>query len=195
MNTETTVAENTAPEQEAPRKTGRPPPIVMTSTTNFIRLQSDVKDQVKGEYSFRNTRKGTHIITKETVEYSAMKSILEKNNLRYFNFSRNSEKPIKAVIRHLPPDTPAEGISNSLDATGCNISNVRQITATRTAPNGQTHMEPVPLFLVSLTGNVKSQEILKLNSLNHIIVKVEFSITCCKCFIRASLLVLFPKYN
>jgi hypothetical protein len=46
-----------------------------------------------------------------------MKSYLEKNNLQYFTFSPNSEKPIKAVIRHPPPDTPAEDISNSLEPT------------------------------------------------------------------------------
>jgi hypothetical protein len=51
MDTETIGAENSLPEREAPRKPGRPPPIVMTSTTNLIRLQIDIK----GEYEFRNT--------------------------------------------------------------------------------------------------------------------------------------------
>jgi hypothetical protein len=36
MDMETTVAENKLPEQEAPRKPGRPPPIMMTSTINPI---------------------------------------------------------------------------------------------------------------------------------------------------------------
>jgi hypothetical protein len=47
MDTETTGAKNALPEQEAPRKSGRLPPIVITSTTNLIRLQSDLKDHVK----------------------------------------------------------------------------------------------------------------------------------------------------
>jgi hypothetical protein len=55
MDTETAGAENTLPEQEAVRKSGRPPSIKKTSTRNLIRLQSDVKDHVKGEYEFRNT--------------------------------------------------------------------------------------------------------------------------------------------
>jgi hypothetical protein len=38
MDMEATTAENVLPEQEARRKPGRPPPIVMTSTTNLIRL-------------------------------------------------------------------------------------------------------------------------------------------------------------
>jgi hypothetical protein len=82
----------------------------MTSTTNFIRLQSDLKDHVKGEYQFRITRYVTRIITNEMADYSAIKSYLEKYNLHYFTFSPYSEKPMKAVILHLPPDTPAEDI-------------------------------------------------------------------------------------
>jgi hypothetical protein len=54
-------------------------------------------------------------------DYSAMKSYLRKNNHHYFIFSPNSEKPIKAVIHHLPADTPAEVISNSLEDLGFNV--------------------------------------------------------------------------
>jgi hypothetical protein len=48
MVTETSGAENGLPEQEAPRKSGRPPPTVMTSTRNLIRLQSDLKEHIEG---------------------------------------------------------------------------------------------------------------------------------------------------
>jgi hypothetical protein len=102
-----------------------------------------------------------------------MKSNLDENNLHYFTFSPNSEKPIKAAIRHLPPDTPAEDISNSLEGLCFNIINVRKMEATRTEPNGQTHAEALPLFLVTLTRNIKPRAIYKLNSLNRIIIKVE----------------------
>jgi hypothetical protein len=65
MDTVTTGAENAVSEKKTPRKSGRPSPIVMTSTTNVIRLQRDIKEHVKGEYEFRNTRNGTRIIKKE----------------------------------------------------------------------------------------------------------------------------------
>jgi hypothetical protein len=48
-------------------------------------------------------------------------------------------------------------------------------------------VERLSLFLLTLTGNVKSQETLKLNRLNHIIIKVELYSTqtgltqCCNC--------------
>jgi Leucine-rich repeat (LRR) protein len=57
-----------------------------------------------------------------------MISYLEKHNLQYFSFSPNSEKNIKAVMRHLPPDTPADIISSSLEDLGFNVINVRQLT-------------------------------------------------------------------
>jgi hypothetical protein len=101
-----------------------------------------------------------------------MKSYLEKNNLHYFSFYPNSKNPIKAVIHHFPPHTPVEDISNSLEDLGFNV-NMRQMIATPIAPDGQNHMEPLPLSLITLTRNMKSQEIFQLNSLMHIIFKVE----------------------
>jgi hypothetical protein len=93
--------------------------------TNLIRLQSDLKDHVKGQYEFQNTRNEIRIVTKEIEDYSAIKSYMEKNNVHYCTFSPNFEKPVKAVIRHLPPDTSAEDISNSLEDLGFNVINVR----------------------------------------------------------------------
>jgi hypothetical protein len=59
-------------------------------------------------------------------DYLAMKPYLEKNNHRYFTFFPHSEEPLKAAIRHLSPDTLAEGISNSLEDSGFNVINVSQ---------------------------------------------------------------------
>jgi hypothetical protein len=64
-----------------------------------------------------------------------MKLYLEKYYLHYFTLSPNSEKPIKAVICHLSPDTPVEEISSSLEDLGFNVINVRQMTPTQTAPS------------------------------------------------------------
>jgi hypothetical protein len=71
-----------------------------------------------------------------------MKSYLDKNNLRYFTFSPNSEKPFKAIIRHLPPDMPAEVISNSLENLGFNVINVREMTTTRQHPMEKPTWKP-----------------------------------------------------
>jgi hypothetical protein len=61
-------------------------------------------------------------------DYSAIKSSLDKMNILYFTFSLNSEKPIKPVICHLPPDTPAKDIPSSLEDLGFDVINLRQMT-------------------------------------------------------------------
>jgi hypothetical protein len=45
------------------------------------------------------------------VDFSAICSNFERNNLPYFIFYSTSQKPIKAVIQHLPVSYPAEDIS------------------------------------------------------------------------------------
>jgi hypothetical protein len=102
---------------------------------------------------------------KEMANNSLMKSYLDKNNLHYFTVFLNSVRPIKAVIRHLPPDTPAEDISNGLESSDFIIINVRKMKANKRAPNEQTHMNLLLLFLVKLTRNI-----FKLNSLNDFVI-------------------------
>jgi hypothetical protein len=68
MDTETTEGETTLLGQKAPRKPSRPPPIMMTSTTNPF----DSNDHIKGKHKFQKTRNGTRIITKDRADYSVM---------------------------------------------------------------------------------------------------------------------------
>jgi hypothetical protein len=81
---------------------------------------------------------------KEMVVYSATKSYMEKNKFHCFTFSPNSEKPMKSLIHHLPPDMQTEDISSSLEDVCFNIINVRQMMVTRAALNGK------PMWLYSL---------------------------------------------
>jgi hypothetical protein len=59
MDMVTTGTEKILPEQEAPRKSGRQLPVVMTSIKNLIRLQNDLKnmptESTSSEYTKRNS--------------------------------------------------------------------------------------------------------------------------------------------
>jgi hypothetical protein len=167
------VEETTKPEEQQPsNKSGRPPPIVLTSTTNLMQLQRKVKDIVTGNFEFRNIRNGTRIVTKDMADFSSIKKLLENNNLSYFTFYPKSEKPIKAVIRHLPENTPAEDISDGLVSLGFDVISVKQMTTSRRTPEGTNNIN-LPLFLVTLPRTEKSQELFRLNNLCHIAIKVE----------------------
>jgi hypothetical protein len=97
------------------------------------------------------------------VDFEAVKLHFQSNHLSFYSFFPKSEKPIKAVIRHLPNNTPAEDIAEGLGDIGFDVVSVRQMSTSRRSPEGTP--VTLPLFLVTLPRTVKSQEIFKLSSL------------------------------
>jgi hypothetical protein len=86
METDATVTEPTPPEATAQEKTGRLPPIVLTSAVNFIQLQKQFKGVVKENFEFRSSRNGTRVVTKDMMDYQAVKHFLNTQSLSYFTF-------------------------------------------------------------------------------------------------------------
>jgi hypothetical protein len=161
-------------QQQAPTSERiRPPPIALTTETNLMQLQKQVKGIVKGSIGFRSTRNGTRVVVREMADYSTIRSHFGSKNLHYYTFHSKSQKPIKAVMRHLPSSTPAEDISDGLVSLGFDVISVKQISSTRRPSAEGTSVVNLPLFLVTLTRNPKSQEIFKLTGLCHIAIKVE----------------------
>jgi hypothetical protein len=158
-------------DQPPSSRRGRPPPIMLTSATNLIQLQKQLKGLVKGSFEFRNTRTGTRVVTKEMADFSAIKQYLNSQNLHYFLFFPKSLKPIKAVIRHLPGNTPAEEIYERLVELGFDIVIVKQMSTTRRSQDLTSRN--LSLFLITLPRSDKSLEMIKLTSLCYISIKVE----------------------
>jgi hypothetical protein len=150
--------ESSPAEGPAPSKAGRPPPIILTSAVNLIRLQKDLKGVAKQVCELRTTKNGTRVVTKDMVDFQAVKAHFESCNLSFFSFFPKSERPIKAVIRHLPSNTPAEDIAEELKDLGFDVINVKQMSSARRSTAGG---EPValPLFLITLPRTPKSQKI------------------------------------
>jgi DNA primase len=149
MEVECTLVEGTSDEpsrEPSSSKAGRPPPIMLTSAINLIELQRHIRNIVKGDFEFRNTRSGTRIVTKEMEDFSAIRKYLESKNLSYFTFFQKSEKPIKAVIRHLPTNTPNQDISDGLMDLSFDIISVKQMSSTRRSPSEKTLPKNQPPF-------------------------------------------------
>jgi hypothetical protein len=163
-----------SPQEEAtPGKTGRLPPTVITATDNLLQLQKLIKSVVNENFEFQNTRNGTRVITKTLGDFAAVKSSLETHKLHYFTFYPKSLKPIKAVIRHLPLNTPAQDISDGLMDLGFDIISVKQMSTTCRSPSEGTLSKNLPLFLITLPRMSKSQEIFRLTALCHTAIGVE----------------------
>ena len=138
--------------KETPKVTGRPPPIIVATNTNLIKAQREIKTKLKGDFTIRNTRNGFRITTKNMEDYLTLKNHLDQDQTHYYTFHTKAEKPIKAVIRHLPGETPAEDIANELLALGYKVHNVRQMSTTRQQPEGDRQTQALPLFLITWRG-------------------------------------------
>jgi hypothetical protein len=144
MDTDSSDSETTPQEEMVPAKTCRPPPIILKSPTNLIQLQKQLKNVVKEDFEFRNTRNGSRVITRGMVDFLAIKSQFEGNNLSFFTFYPKSEKPIKAVIRHLPQNTPAEDICDGVVSPGFDVISVKQMTTSRQYPPEESKKTNLP---------------------------------------------------
>jgi hypothetical protein len=127
MDTDSSNTEATLREAAAPAKLGRPPPTILTSAVNLILLQKQLNGAVVKNFEFRSTRNGTRVITINLTDFQCVKSHFDSQNLSYYSFFPKSEKPIKAVIRHLPLNTPAEDISEGMVSLGFDVVSVAQL--------------------------------------------------------------------
>jgi hypothetical protein len=172
MDTDAPVTVSNPTEATAPEKLGQPLPIMLTSAANLIQLQKQLKGVAKQNFEFRSTRNGTRVVTKDMVDCQAVKTSLNNHSLSYYTFYPKADKPINAVIRHLPINAPAEGIAEGLVDIGFDVIIVKQMSSVRRSLDGFANIT-LPLFLVALPKTIKSSELFKLSSLCHISIKVE----------------------
>jgi hypothetical protein len=83
MDTYAPDTESSAVEEAVPGKMGRPPPIVLTSATNLIQLQKQLKGVAKQIFEFHSTKNRTRVITKGMVDFQSVKAHFESSNLSY----------------------------------------------------------------------------------------------------------------
>jgi hypothetical protein len=70
---------NDEEQQGTTNQAGRPP-IILTSTTNLLRLQKQIKGIIKG------ISNGTRVLTKEMADFSAIKTFFLSKKLSFYSF-------------------------------------------------------------------------------------------------------------
>jgi hypothetical protein len=132
-----------------------------------------LKAVVTGEFFFWNTASGTQITTKSVADYETIQNLLSQKGLPFFSFYTKGDKPVKAVIRHLPNNTSSEDITVPVQDLGYEVISVKQMTAKCPSPEGGVTLVSLPLFLITLVRNQKSLDMFKTSNLCNIIVKIE----------------------
>jgi hypothetical protein len=131
---------------------GRPSPRVLNSEFKLLSLQKDLKAVVTGKF-FQNTASGTRITIKSMADYKTVQNLLSQKGLPFFTFYTRGDKPVKAVIRHLPINTSSEDITVVLQELGYEVISVKQMTAKRPSPEGEVTLVSLPLLLITLVIN------------------------------------------
>jgi hypothetical protein len=116
-----------------------------------------VKKVVEEYFEFCSKRNGKRVITKSMADFEAVKSHFINNNLSYYYFLSKYQKPIKAVILHLPLNTPAEDIYEGLMNLGFDVVSVKQMMTTRRSPSDEAATTNLSLLLIILPRAAKSQ--------------------------------------
>jgi hypothetical protein len=88
------------------------------------------------------------------VNYLVVKAHFDTNKLAYITFYPVSKKAMKALIRHLPQNSPPEDVSDGLVDLGLDIITVKQRSSTRRS----CAEAPIflPLYLITLPRMAKS---------------------------------------
>jgi hypothetical protein len=171
MDTDSSVAQDTTLEEAVTGKAGRPPPIILKSKSNLIQLQRQLKNVVKRDFEFRNTNNVTRVSTRSISDFEDVESYFFNKNLSYYSFFPRSRKPIKADVRHLPANTPAEDTSDGLVTLGFDVVRVKRMNYNRRSPpEGTTRI--LHLFLITLPRTAKPEKIFKLQNFCHISIRV-----------------------
>jgi hypothetical protein len=89
MDTDAPDTESTTTEKAVQEKLGRPPPIVLTSASNLIQLQKQLKGVAKDTFEFRSTKNGTRVVTKNMVDYQSVKTYFQSKNCPTIPFTLN----------------------------------------------------------------------------------------------------------
>jgi hypothetical protein len=77
METDSAGSEASSCKATAPGKTGRPPPIILTSAVNLIQLQKQLKGVISEDFKFRSTRNGTRVTTRSMADFQSVKSYFD----------------------------------------------------------------------------------------------------------------------
>jgi hypothetical protein len=150
-----------------------------------------MKCVVREHSDFRSTRSGTTVLTKGMADFETVKSHLTTITSPITPIPNPPpSKHIKAVIRHLPRNTPAEDISDGLVNLGFDAIIVKQTTMTHRSHSEGTTTGNLPLFLVYLPRTAKSQEVFNLPSLCYIAIRVEATASNLPIFFIISVCIL-----
>nr|CAD7264019.1 unnamed protein product [Timema shepardi] len=105
----------------------RIPPIVVAGTSNYSKISKTMKKTMTGTFKIFYIRDGLKIHTSTLDDFKTLQAFLKQAGQEYHTFTLPSDKPLKLVIKGLPPNMPTDEIKEELQTMGYTATDIRQI--------------------------------------------------------------------
>ncbi|GIY61181.1 nucleic-acid-binding protein from transposon X-element [Caerostris darwini] len=153
---ETTTESENFPEQTQMKT--RLPPFFILPDRDWPQLYRELKSQVPSMESSLSRGQFFKITIEKEEEYSTLKTILTQRKIPFRTNNLRKDRPLKVVLRGIPPCTDKNLIISALSTYGNTVLDVIQMTNLRSK-------RPMPLFLIKIANSINAEEIFKINSL------------------------------
>ncbi|GFT78221.1 nucleic-acid-binding protein from transposon X-element [Trichonephila clavipes] len=143
-----------------------PPPITIDNVKQSHQLLKKLQDITKQKKRGKITGKGLGVYPETPEAYHTIRRYVDAEKLESFTYQLDEEKDLKAVIRGMRSDTPAQEIIDNLRTYGITVNVCHAMTSRKTG-------KPLPLFLVILPRSDLNINIFNLTDLCYLKIMVE----------------------
>lgn len=140
-------------------------PVHVKIKTNFKALCMDIKSYVKEEPTFKAGGELIKVYFKTSDDYRKGTEKMKANGYEYYVISPLKTKPLKVVLKGLPPSTETKEIVEELEAKGFSVFRVSLMHRFK-------DRRPLPMFQVQLNPNPKNDEIYNLKLFQYLSIEV-----------------------
>lgn len=148
--------------KEKEKKESRNPPICFSRVDQEIAREILKKNEVDFKIQIGNEE--ARIITSGADNYRKVLDLLEKNHIEAHWHQRKDDRPLHAVVRHIPPELGLEEIKEDLEAKGIKVQSIGRMGSKKA---------PLDMVAVNTERSEEGRRIFSLNSVANYRVKVE----------------------
>lgn len=156
--------------KQGPTGSRRPPPIFIYGVEKRYALQQSINKFCKETPYVIHTGDAMKIHLRNVADYDKTLAFCQQAKYQHATERAKEDRPLKAVIRKLPIDTPPEAIKEALLSLSFPVTQVSQMHGTHPETKAK---RPFPLFLISIQRAPGSAEIFTLDRLLHSRILIE----------------------
>lgn len=150
-------------------KTNKMPPVVIQGAINYNTIKQ-LKEKLNDNLLVKYKGKKYNLITTNINDYQTVLNFAKENKEQYHTYTIPSSKPIKFILKNLPPEITADQIKEDLENSSISTLDVKQMIKKDAINNKEIKL---PMYVINFPPTVNKSEIYKIKSVCQCIVQWE----------------------